>query len=77
MRICNDVQKLNDKTIIQQYSMLNMNYLIADLGKRQCKFFSVIDLSDSYRHIPLLTCCQQIATTSTIVGDSSPAAYIF
>ena len=53
MRMCNDVRKLNDKTILQPYPMLNMNYLLADIGKRKCKYFSLIDLSDSYRQIPL------------------------
>ena len=49
LRMCNDVWKLNDKTILQPYPMLNMNYLLADTGKRQCKYFSLIDLLDSYR----------------------------
>ena len=40
MRMCNDVRKLNDKTILQPYPMLNMNYLLADIGKRKCKYFS-------------------------------------
>ena len=35
MRMCNDVRKLNDKTILQPYPMLNRNYLLADIGKRQ------------------------------------------
>ena len=62
MRLCNDVRKLNDKTILQPYPMLNMNYLLADIGKRKCKYFSLIDLSDSYRQIPLTKRSQQIAT---------------
>ena len=33
MRMCYDVRKLNDKTILQPYPMLNMNYLLADIGK--------------------------------------------
>ena len=51
MRMCNNVRKLNDNTILQPYPMLNMNYLLADIGKRQCKYFSLIYLSDSYRQI--------------------------
>ena len=47
MLMCNDVRKLNDKTILQPYPMLNMNYLLADIGKRKCKYLSLIDLSDS------------------------------
>ena len=72
MRMCNDVRKLNDKTILQPYPMLNMNYLLADIEKRKCKYFSLIDLSDSYRQIPLTKRSQQIATMSTIIGDFSP-----
>ena len=34
MRMCNDVRKLNDKTILQPYPMLNMNYLQADIGEK-------------------------------------------
>ena len=33
MRICNDVRKLYNKTILQPYPMLNMTYLLADIGK--------------------------------------------
>ena len=77
MRMCNDVRKLNDKTILQPYPMLNMNYLLADIGKRKCKYFSLIDLSDSYRQIPLTKRSQQIATMSTIIGDFSPTTCIF
>ena len=76
MRMCNDVRKLNDKTILQPYPMLNMNYLLADIGKRKCKYFSLIDLSDSYRQIPLTKRSQQIATMSTIIGDLSNNMYI-
>ena len=57
--------------------MLNMNYLLADIGKRKCKYFSLIDLSDSYRQIPLTKRSQQIATMSTIIGDFSPTTCIF
>ena len=77
MRMCNDVRKLNDKTILQPYPMLNMNYLLADIGKRKCIYFSLIDLSDSYRQIPLTKRSQQIATMSTIIGDFSPTTCIF
>ena len=76
MRMCNDVRKLNDKTILQPYPMLNMNYLLAYTGKRKCKNFSLIDLSDSYRQIPLTKRCQQIATMLTIIGDFSPTTCI-
>ena len=75
--VVNDVRKLNDKTILQPYPMLNMNYLLADIGKRKCKYFSLIDLSDSYRQIPLTKRSQQIATMSTIIGDFSPTICIF
>ena len=77
MRMCNDVRKLNDKTILQPYPILNINYLLADIRKRQCKYFSIIDLSDSYRQIPLSSRSQQIAIMSTIVGDYSPTTCIF
>ena len=77
MRMCNDVRKLNDQTILQPYPILNMNFLLADIGKRQCKYFSIIDLSDSYRQIPLSKRSQEIATMSTIVGDFSPVTCIF
>ena len=77
MRMCNGVRKLNDKTILQPYSRLNMNYLLADIGKRQCKNFLLIDLSDSYRQIPLTKRSQQIATMSTIVCDFYPTTCIF
>ena len=40
-------------------------------------FFSIIDLSDSYRQIPLSKRSQEIATMSTIVGDFSPVTCIF
>ena len=76
MRMCNDVRKLNDKTILQSYPMLNMNYILADIGKRKCKKLSLIDLSDSYRQIPLTKRSQQIATMSTIIGDFSNRMYI-
>ena len=69
MRMCNDVRKLNDKTILQPYPILNMNYILADIGKRKCKYFSLIDLSDSHRQILLTKLSQQIATMSTIIGD--------
>ena len=77
MRMCNDERKLNDKTIPPPYPMLNMNYLIAEIGKRQCKYFSLIDLSDSYRQIPLTKRSQQIATMSTIIVYFSPTTCIF
>ena len=77
MRMCNDVRKLNDKTILQPYPMLNMNYLLADNGKRKCKYFSLIDLSDSYRQIPLTKRSQQIARMSKIIGNFSPTTCIF
>ena len=54
-----------------------MNFLLADIGKRQCKYFSIIDLSDSYRQIPLSRRSQEIASMSTIVGDFSPVTCIF
>ena len=76
MRMCNDVRKLNDKTILQPYPMLNMNYLLADNGEK-CSYFSLIDLSHSYRQIPLTKRSQQIATMSTIIGDFSPTTCIF
>ena len=76
MRMRNDVRKLNDKTILQPYPMLNIHYLLADIGKRQCKYFSIIDLSDSYRQILLSTRSQQITTMSTIVGYFSPTTCI-
>ena len=56
--------------------MLNLNYLLADIGKRKCKYLSLIDLSDSYRQIPLTKRSQQIATMSTIIGDFSPPTCI-
>ena len=77
MRMCNDVRKLNDQTILQPYPILNMNFLLTDIGKRQCKYFSIIDLSDSYRQIPLSKRSQEIATMSAIVGDFSPVTCIF
>jgi len=77
MRMCSDVRILNDKTILQPYPMLNINFLLADIGRRKCKYFSVIDLSDSYRQIPLSKRSQEIATMSTIVGDFSPTTCIF
>ena len=77
MRMCNDVRKLNDKTILQPYPMFNVNYLLADIRKRQCKYFSIIDLSVSYRQIPLSGRSQQIVTMSMIVGDLSPTTCIF
>ena len=40
MKMCNNVRKLNDKTILQPYPMLNINYLLADIGKIKCKYFS-------------------------------------
>ena len=77
MRMCNDVRKLNDKTILQPYPMLNMNYLLAENGKRKCKYFSLIDLSDSYRGIPLPKRSQQIARMAKIIGNFSPTTCIF
>ena len=77
MRMCHDVRKLNDKTILQPYPMLNMTYLLANIGKRTCKYSSLIDISDSYRPIPLTKLSHQIATMSTIIGDFSPTTCIF
>ena len=77
MCMCNDVRILNDQTIIQPYPILNMNFLLVDIGKRQCKYFSIIYLSDSYRQIPLSKRSHEIATMSTIVGDFSPVTCIF
>ena len=76
MRMCNDVRKLKDQTILQPYPILNMIFLLADIGKRSCKYFSIIDLSDSYRQIPLSRRSQEIATMSKIVGDFSPVTCI-
>ena len=36
MKMCNDVRELNDKTILQPYPMLNMNYLLAHLYTWKC-----------------------------------------
>ena len=77
MRMCNDVWELNDKTILQLYPMLNMNYLLDDIGEIKCKYFSLIDLSNSFRLIPLTKRSQQIVTMSTIIGDFSPTTCIF
>ena len=77
IRMCNDVRKLNDKTILQPYPMLIMNYLLADIGKRKCKYFALMDISDSYRQIPLTKRSQQIATMPTIICDFSPTKCIF
>ena len=33
MRMCNDVRKLNDQTILQPYPILNMKFWLADIGK--------------------------------------------
>ena len=71
----NKIQKPNDKTILQPYPMLNMNYLLADIEKRPCRCVSLTDLSD--RQIPLSNRFQQIATMSTIVGDFSQTTCIF
>ena len=38
---CNDVQKLNDNTILQPYPISNMNYLLVAIWKRQCKNVSL------------------------------------
>ena len=75
--MCNDVRKLNDKDYSTTISYVKQNYLLADIGKRKCKYFSLIDLSDSYRQIPLTKRSQQIATMSTIIGDFSPTTCIF
>ena len=40
MRMCNDVRKLNDQTILQPYSILNTNYLLADIGETMRIFFN-------------------------------------
>ena len=48
IRMCNDVRKLNDQIILQPYPILNTNVLLDDIGKRQCKYISMIDVSDSY-----------------------------
>ena len=77
MRLCSDLRKINEKTIIQPYPMLNMNFLLADIGKKQCQYFTLIDLSDSYRQIPLSRRSQEIATMSTIIGDYSPTTCVF
>ena len=63
--------------MLQPYPMMNINFVLADIGKRQCKYFSLIDLSDSYRQIPLSKRSQEIATMSTIVGDFSPTTCTF
>ena len=39
MRMCNDVRKLNGKTILQLHPMLNMKYLLADIGKDNVNIF--------------------------------------
>ena len=77
MRMCNDVRKLNNQTILQPYPIVNMNVLLADIGKRQCNYFSIIDISDSYRQIPLSKRSHEIATMSTIVGYFTPVTCIF
>ena len=71
MRCCLDLRKLNEKTIEQPYVLNNMDYLLADIGKRQCKYFSLLDLSNAFRQVPLSKRSQELCTMSTIIGDFS------
>ena len=73
--MCNNVRKLNDKTILQTISHVEHELCVS--GQRQCKYFSIINLSDSYRQIQLSTPSQQIATISMIVGYFTPTTCIF
>ena len=57
--------------------MLDMQVLLADIGKNNCKFFSLIDLSSSYNQVPMTPRSQEIATMVTPFGSYSPKTCIF
>ena len=77
MRMVQDCRKINEKTILQPYPMLDMHFLLADIGKSHSQYFSLIDLSNSYRQLPLTKRSQEIATMTTIAGDWSPTTCTF
>ena len=77
MRLCCDMRKINEKTVLQAYPMLNMNVLFADIGKSNSQYFTIIDLSNSYRQIPLTKRSQEIATMVTIAGSFKPTTCTF
>ena len=77
MRLVCDTRLLNEQTIIQPYKMLDFDYLLADIGKLNCSFFTLIDLSNAYRQIPLSKRSQNIVTLTTIRGDFYPTTCVY
>ena len=77
MRCVLDVRKINEQTLEQPYILHNMNFLLADIGKRQSKYFSLIDLSKAYYQIPLSERSKRICTWSTIIGDYQSERAVF
>ena len=77
MRMVQDTRLINKHTITQPYPTLDMHFLLADIGKNNCKFLSLIDLSSSYNQLPLTERSQEIATMITPFGSFSPTTCIF
>ena len=46
----------------------DMDHFLCDLGKQQCKYFSVLDLKSAFQQVPLSTRSQQICTFSSPMG---------
>ena len=64
-----DLRKLNMVTKTLSYPQLDVKSLLADIGAKNCKYFSVIDLKSAYNQIPLSERSKQIAVMTTAAGD--------
>ena len=68
MRMCIDFRKLNAITPLNPQPPFDMNHFMCDLGKQNCKYFSVLDLKSAFNQVPLSKKSQEICTFSSPMG---------
>ena len=77
LRLVQDCRLINKLTLTQSYPMLDINFLLADIGRNKCRYFSVIDLSNSYKQLKLSRRSQEICVMNTICGSFYPTTCVF
>ena len=76
-RLCCDVRQLNKHTRTITYPTLELPNFLVDIGSKQCKYFSCIDLKAAYKQIPLSKIYQEICTFTCASGNFPPTTAIF
>ncbi|MGL1886778.1 MAG: reverse transcriptase domain-containing protein [Reichenbachiella sp.] len=68
-RLCIDFRRLNDITPLHPQTPFDMDHFLCDLGKQNCKYFTILDLKSAYTQVPLSKRSQEICTFSSPMGS--------